>query len=244
MAPQQRYASLGLLVALPAEAQPLHPRKLDFTDLTQTAEGHHLIVSGAGSDNAQQAASRLVEQGVAGLISWGCAGALAPDLKPGDLIVPERIHGADGTGYATDTDWRRRFLQALSPAMPIKRGQLAESRHVVPGPAEKQALFAATNAAAVDMESAAVARVAQSHGLPFLAVRAIADTSAMAMPAAVLVALNPRGDVRLGKLLAHLARHPAQVGELIRLGRAFGAAVGTLRRVRQAAGTDFCFPPR
>jgi adenosylhomocysteine nucleosidase len=128
--------------------------------------------------------------------------------------------------------------------VPVKPGQLAESRHIVPTPAEKQALFATTNAAAVDMESAAVARVAQAHGLPFLAVRAVADTAAMAMPAAVLVSLNPRGDVRPGKLLAHLARHPAQVSELIRLGRAFGAAVGTLRRVRQVAGTDFCFPPR
>lgn len=235
--------SLGLLVALPAEAQPLHPRKLDFTELAQTAEGHRLIVSGAGPDHARQAAARLVEQGVAGLISWGCAGALASGLKPGDVLVPETIYGTDGAEYAVDAEWRERLLQTLS-AMPVKSGQLAESPHVVPSPAEKQVLFAATHAAAVDMESAALARVARAHGLPFLVVRAIADTAAMAMPAAVLVALNPRGDVRLGKLLAHLARHPAQVGELIRLGRAFGTAVGTLRRVRQLAGTDFCFPPR
>lgn len=236
--------SLGLLVALPAEAQPLHPRKLDFTELAQTTEGHRLIVSGAGPDNAHHAAARLVEQGVAGLVSWGCAGALAPGLAPGDLVVPESVYGTDGAEYAVDAEWRDRLLNALSPAVPAKPGQLAESRHVVPTPAEKQALFATTNAAAVDMESAALARVARAAGLPFLAVRAIADTSAMAMPAAVLVALNPRGDVRLGKLLGHLARHPAQVGELIRLGRAFGTAVGTLRRVRQLAGTDFCFPLR
>jgi len=118
---------------------------------------------------------------------------------------------------------------------------LLESPHFVPGPPEKRELGAATGAIAVDMESAAIAAVAAAHGLPFLAVRTIADPLSMRLPEAVTVALNPRGDVRLGTLLSHVLQNPPEMFELVRLGRAFGAAVTTLRRVRRLSGADCCF---
>jgi adenosylhomocysteine nucleosidase len=90
------------------------------------------------------------------------------------------------------------------------------------------------------MESAAVARVAASAGLPFLVVRAVADHAGMSLPAAVLHALDGRGDVALPRLLGYAIRQPAQFVELARLGRAFGAAAATLRRVRALAGDDLC----
>ena len=107
---------------------------------------------------------------------------------------------------------------------------------------DKQAVNRETGAYAIDMESAAVARTADRHQHPFLAVRAIADPAHMDFPAAVTRALNPRGDVRMGRLLGHLALHPQEIPGLIALGRAFGAAMNTLHQVRRAAGADFGFP--
>lgn len=235
---------LGLLTALPDEARSLHPARLRFGALAQTAEGHWLAISGAGPEHARAAAERLAAAGVAGLVSWGCAAALDAQLKPGDLVLPERILGNDGAILECAADWRAPFAEALSQDNTISLyvGTLAESPSVVASVAAKWAL-GQSGALAVDMESAAVARVAQAAGLPFLAARAIADTSDMAMPPSVMAALNPRGDVRLGTLLAYTLRHPGQVAELIQLGRAFGAAIRTLRAARACAGADFRFPP-
>ncbi len=234
---------LGFVAALPDEARSLTGQRPGFGDLLQMPGGHWLAVSGAGAENARLAAARLLEQGVAGLVSWGCAAALDPALQPGDLVLPEHILGADRTAVETDAAWRGRFAQALDGKLALFSGFLAESPLIVASVTAKWTLHQATGAIAVDMESAAVARLAQANGLPFLAARAIADTSAMQMPAAVMAALNPRGDVRLGGLLAYTLRHPGQVAELIHLGRAFGSAMATLRTAKSLAGADFCFPP-
>ncbi len=235
--------SIGFIVALPAEAGSLGRRRIGFNDLVELPEGHWLTVSGTGRDHAFKAAARLVELGVAALVSWGCAAALDPRLRPGALVLPKSILGAAGGEHAIDTEWRGRLARALSQTLPIHAGALIESEWIIPSGVEKQALFAGTGAVAADMESAAVARAAHSRGLPFLAVRTIADSAAMRLPDAVTAALSPRGDIVLAKLLSHSLRHPAQFIELARLSRAFGAATATLRRVRNLSGADCCFTP-
>lgn len=235
--------SIGYIVALPEEAGSLVRRRAGFDEPVSLEGGHTLIVSGTGPDHARLAAHRLIDQGASALVSWGCAGALDPRLNPGNLIIPEHVRGADGEILPVDTEWRSRLVQFLASSLLVLGGTLAESPHLVPSPSEKQALFAATGAIATDMESAAIARTAAEASLPFLAIRAIADSAVMTLPEAVIAALTPRGSARLGKLLGYSLRHPAQFIELARLGRAFGAAMATLRQVREIAGTDACFTP-
>lgn len=236
--------SVGYIVALPEEAGSLVRQRVRFEEPISLESRHHLIVSGTGPERAHRAARRLIEQGASALVSWGCAGALDERLKPGALLVPDLLRSADGTTLAADAAWRSRLTQALQPALNVTEGSLAESLHLVPGPPEKHALWASTGAVATDMESAAIARAAVAAGLPFLAVRAIADTAAMALPEAVIVSLSPRGDVRLAKMLGYGLRHPAQFIELARLGRAFSAAMATLRLVGKLAGADARFTPQ
>lgn len=237
--------SIGIIVALPDEARTLVRRRLGFDGLLELPEGHWLNVSGAGHARAREAASRLMERNVGGLMSWGCAAGIACHLRPGQLVLPEFILGEDGREHATDSTWRGRLSASLPAGFRAHGGLLTESTRVVATRAAKAALRAATGGIAADMESAAIARVAHAGNVPFLAVRAIADPAAMDFPSAVSLALNPRGDVRMTALLGQLARHPRQIGELIVLGRAFGAAMRTLTRVRRAAGPGFRFtaPP-
>lgn len=235
--------SIGIVVALPAEARSLVRRRLGFESLHALPGGHWLTVSGAGPERAHAAGARLIERRVSGLISWGCAAALVDSLQPGHLVLAETVVDETGDWHATDPVWRERLARNLPSEVNVHGGPLQGSRQVVDSRAAKAALHAATGHAAVDMESAAIARLARRHTLPFLAVRAIADDAAMALPDAVLRALNPRGDVRMTTLLGQLARRPGQLGELLALGRAFGAALSTLRQVRHASGPDFLFPP-
>jgi len=201
------------------------------------------MVSGAGPHNARIAAFRLIERKIGALVSWGCAAALDHSLNAGDLVLPERIVTPDGTGHAVSPGWRERAHHALKPTLRITSGPLWGSPEIVASSAEKQMLHSANGAVAVDMESAAVASVAEARGLPFLAVRAIADPACMSLPRSVTVAVDERGDVNLPKLLRHALSHPAEFVALARLGKAFNAAANTLRRTVHLLGSDFLLPP-
>ena len=98
-------------------------------------------------------------------------------------------------------------------------------------PAEKRALAKRTQAAATDMESAAQARLAQEHGLPFIAIRAIVDTASTDIPENVLKALDPQGDISVWKLLT--GTMPADWIKIVRLGIQFNAAQRTLKKTRK-----------
>lgn len=235
---------IGIVVALPAEARSLVDVRPAFDRIIAIQGGHHLTVAGTGSEWARQGAERLLASGAEALLSWGCAGGLSPTLKPGALVVPEIVLGADGTALATSETWRSPWRDRLARwQTPVtSAGILAESLRITASSEAKRSLAAATGAVAVDMESATLARFAARHDLPFLAIRAIADPVEMDLPRAIGIALDARGDVDLSRLLGHACRHPGQFLELARLGRAFAAAMRSLRRVRREAGEDFLYP--
>jgi adenosylhomocysteine nucleosidase len=97
--------------------------------------------------------------------------------------------------------------------------------------AEKARLFRETGAAAVDMESLAVAEAARARHKPFLAVRVIVDGAADSLPRAVTVAANEQGHLRIWRLIGALAREPAELGPLIRLARRYRTASQSLAAV-------------
>ena len=107
---------------------------------------------------------------------------------------------------------------------------LVESNAILETPAEKRALAKRTEAAATDMESAAQARLAQEHHLPFVAIRAIVDTTSTNIPENVLKALDPQGDVNLWKIITGTT--PKDWIKIARLGIQFNAAQRTLKKTR------------
>ncbi|QJD29320.1 phosphorylase family protein [Methylococcus geothermalis] len=224
---------IGLVVALPAECRTLTRRRPRRGEPVAVSDTLHLCLSGSGPDNAEKAAHRLAAEGCNALISWGCAGALRGHLASGDLVLPTEIACADGTVLPTHPDWHRGALR-YAETLPCKlsTGRLAASDGVIHGRDAKRALAATTGADAVDMESGAIARTATALKLPVLVIRAIADDAATAIPRSVLDALDPHGNTRLPRLMAHLARRPSEIPDLIRLALAFRAASATLRAMR------------
>lgn len=228
----------GIVVALPQELDTLTTRKIVKGDVISLSKNLFLAYSGAGADNAQIAAKKLVEQGAMQLMSWGCAAALSPNLQSGDLLLTNRLITAEGATLDIDSDWFRhvhRVLEKLAcqANFALRSGALLESKQLVAKSSEKQQLYQQKKALALDMESIAIAKVAQQHGLAFLAIRAIADPVHMNLPQAVSYALNAQGDVQIGKLLLFLLSHPFELSGLIALGKQFSSAKQTLKSVAQ-----------
>lgn len=159
------------------------------------------LVACAGAE-PETAARALLAAGATRLMSFGLAGGLDPALPAGTLILASEIIGADGR-RPTDAAW------AAALARPgMIRAPLLHSAAPLTTRAAKAAAFAASGAAAVDMESGAVARIAALAGVPMLALRAIADPAGRSVPAAAIRVIDAQGHLRPHALCAALALHP------------------------------------
>ena len=190
-----------------------------------------LMYSGAGAENARKAAELLVSKGATQLMSWGCAAALSPDLKMGDLVLADSLLSSDGLETAVNATWHQHAKNILGSTVVAYKGALFNSNKLVSTAEEKQAIYAKTGAIALDMESGAIAEVAQHYALPFLAIRAIADPASMDLPLAVSKALNENGEVEISKIIASLVFNPKEIPHLIQLGQYFQLAKRTLSSI-------------
>ena len=191
-------------------------------------------VSGARAAQAEARAAELVAGGAQALVSFGLAGGLDPALRAGDLVVSADVTAADGA-IRGDVDWAERVRAGLTSDLPHAGSVLGETS-VMSSPATKAQAFARTGALAVDMESMAVARTANAAGLPFIVVRAIADTAAHSVPDYAAAAIGADGRTRIGAVLRGVVANPARLAMLWTLATASRAAYATSRRVAPLIG--------
>jgi len=194
-------------------------------------------VGGMGRDRAEAATKRLLDRGAKAVVSWGIAGGLDPDLEPGTVVVPECVIDADRGQWHADSGWRDRLLAEIGDLVPISRGQMFHADEVVASPERKHHLHERWNVAAVDMESAGIARVAQGAGAAFLVIRVVGDVADQVLPKAVTKLSDEHGRLRAGAV-AGLVFRPRLWSTLLALGRANVAAGQSMRRVWAAAGPD------
>lgn len=182
-----------------------------------------LAVAGGGTpDGVFDAARRLVEQGATALISFGLAGGLDPALMPGALVVPEVIVD-QGTTFRCDAS-----LVAIMGGATVGRLTCADKAAVTV--LAKARLYRATGAAAIDLESAGVARAAQMCGVPFAVMRAVVDPAWRDLPPAAQVALDASGRIALRQVIGSIVRQPGQISSLLKLATDAAAARRTLRQ--------------
>jgi len=121
------------------------------------------IVSKAAR-SASEAKKRLYQQQL--IISGGFAVALGRERKVGRVLTPGLVIDA--------RDGSRTEITSGSGVL-VSFDAVADAE-------QKLKLGKAYRADAVDMEAAAVARGAQAHGIPFVAMKAISDEAGFAMP--------------------------------------------------------------
>ncbi len=179
---------LGSVTALAAEAAIAGRAAKAAPDETMAPM---VQFAGPGADRARRAARALIAEGSTALLSFGVAGGLDPALGPGTVVLADRLVGPDRSVLGADAEWRDRLLRAGRDRVVMKIGDIAGIDRPLQNPGDKASLFEATGAVAIDMESCAVAQIAQDAGVPFLAVRAIADPASRTVPEAAMRTLGP-----------------------------------------------------
>ena len=188
--------------------------------------GWLVVVGGGTAKGAARSARQAIAAGARGLVSFGLAGGLDPALDSGRLIVPDAVL-AHGRRWPVDAALLR-LLGGTTGHLCLGLDRIAATV------AEKRRLWEDTGAAAVDMESGAVAEVAAEAGVPFAVLRAICDPADRDLPPAAAVALDAKGRIAPGRLIRSLLANPAQIPALIGLARDAAMARRTLLTMAEA----------
>ncbi len=208
---------LGVIVALPAETAAFDAACIDR---------HAVIAAGIGSGRAEAAAVQALERGARRLLSFGLCGGLTSQLRRGDLLLPRRIVAREGE-WATGGAWRAQWSNALQDAHDIDALYCSD---VPVTSLDGKRELAARGFAAVDMESAGVARAAVQAGVPFVVLKAVCDPASRAVPAVALRMLDAAGQPRAAAIFDAVFAGPRAWRDLLALRCDFAAALASLRR--------------
>jgi adenosylhomocysteine nucleosidase len=160
----------AIIAALPREVKQLvrgwQQHRLPGKIIAYTNDFAVVACAGMGSARAALAVQAALSlKPVTALISAGLAGACDSALHVGDIVR---------AGAVIDARTGERFTNELFSETLITAARIASTK-------EKQRLYASYKASAVDMEAAAVARLAQAHNLSFRAIKSISDEASFEM---------------------------------------------------------------
>jgi len=184
------------------------------------------VICGGDGHNLVTSLARAMAAGCGGLISFGVAGGLAPDLKPGTCVIGSAILDEEGE-RATDARWASRLMKIIPDAV---HGPIVGVREPIAFASAKRDLHRQTGAIAVDMESQVVARAAARHGVPLAAIRVVIDPVERTIPRSALAGTRPDGTIDPLAVVRSLIRYPRDLGGLIRMSLDARAARATLVR--------------
>jgi adenosylhomocysteine nucleosidase len=213
---------IAFVCAMPMELRPLRRRlRLRKTGLGYTGRvGDRpvvAVVSGMGTSLAHAATVRLLDAvDVEWVIVVGIAGAIDNHTPIGMLVFPQLvIDGADGSEH-------RPTPLHIGDA----RGKLWTSDELLLDPA-LHADLRADGVLALDMETAAVAKVCDERGIPWSVVRAISDRAGDGSVDAEIVGLSyPDGRPNFPAIGRYLVRHRGGISRLLHLGKGANLAAG------------------
>ena len=203
---------IAIISALPGELKPLvreweHVR-INGVELWQTHRNHSEWIA-ACAGMGQQAATRafaVVEKSgpIDRIISAGWAGALHENLEVGKAYRAAGVVDLrTGERFLADGETEGAPWLVTSPS--------------VAGAADKRRLAAEYGAGLVDMEAAAIARLAAMRGIPFQCVKGISDGFGENLPDFNRF-ISPEGQLKLSKLLIFVLLRPWCWPALIRMG--------------------------
>ncbi|MBT9329795.1 nucleoside phosphorylase [Paracidobacterium acidisoli] len=213
---------IGIIAALPGELEDLVRGWRKHGKNMWTGQAHEMDCVAIAGGMGAEAASRACEQALAtgkldALVSVGWAGSLTCGLKPGDAVAVYDV---------LDVRTGERFVSAYP------KGQRLITLDHVARADEKRRLAESCKATLVDMEAAAVARIAAARNLAFYCFKGVSDGANDRLPDFGPF-IDAKGQLRMAKFLAHIALRPQYWPALKRLNehsKIAAAALGVLTR--------------
>ncbi|MDE0624785.1 MAG: hypothetical protein OXH99_00160 [Bryobacterales bacterium] len=207
------------LAGLPGLVRHRSPDVRWIASATIRGQEATLVANGAGRRAVSRGARALLaRRRFRGIVSAGFAGALDPGLDVGEVLVADRIlHG----GHA----YPARIPSACPPG--VRSGALLTADEVI-GTARAKRDLARGGARAVDMEAAAVARLAAVQKLPFYCVRSISDGADEDLPVDFNRALRADGSLSMWRVIRQAGCRPGAWRRLLGLARNAGTASRSL----------------
>ena len=200
-----------------------------FSGQIDPAHSLHVFCHGLGRAAAGRLEPVLDRVRPGALIIGGVVGALVSKWKVADVVLP-------GTLIEASTGRR------LSPTLPVGpfEGVLVTVSAVAADPQDKKQLRLAHDADWVDMESAALAALAERRGLRWVVVRAVSDTADHTLPADLAALVDETGRVRPLAAAKYVLLKPHRIGTMLRLGRDTAAAAEAMAVTMQQMLEDLC----
>ena len=181
------HRTLGMVCALKQEAEALST----WVPTSETYWHHHfrwihfqihsvqivIVVSKPGRKNAKKATRLLIEQSAPQwIINFGCAGAIAPHLNIGTMVVATST--AEYQIPLQPIHWvptEPLFQSLFQPDLNIHLGPIISANQNVTTKELKQKLYQNYQALCVDWESAPIMQVCHDRRIPATAFRVITD---------------------------------------------------------------------
>ena len=196
--------------ALKEEAAP-------FRKIAAGKPGTSILITGIGRENAGKSVHEFLATNSPKLVlTCGFAGGLNPELKTGDIV----FHADQNTEI--ESALRKTGARAV---------QFHCAERIAPTVKEKQELWRATGADAVEMESQIIRAICAAQKISSATVRVILDTAGEDLPLDFNLIVNAEQEIDFGKLALTLLKSPGKIPALIRLQKQSKAAAEKLADV-------------
>lgn len=251
---------IGLIAAMPEEIAPLLKR---FDNVSKENAGIFpfyrgrclgrevtLIRSGIGPVNAANATAALINlERPEFIINFGFAGGVLPGLMPGELVIAERVMLQRERLFSEQSGLDMKLAEKTRELL---KGELHPATFITTtGVKSKKELAVylpeGTTSPVIEMETAAVLKVALREGVPLLALRGISDDAAEELGFTVEEFTGPGMlDIRLYKVIWTICRKPWLIPQLMRLagnsGKASQAMAAAICTIIDKADTSLSVP--
>lgn len=224
---------IGIITAMPEETaavlkkaaksktEELKGRKILHCEIC----GHDIVLieAGMGMLNAGWAATVLAIHKPDLIISAGFGGAVLPGLSVGNVVAARQLLHSSTDGFE-EIEVGIYGRNSIAGTLGLSIGTFISCDVILDKKTLGTQLPGGTANPVVEMESAAVARVAGTQGIPFLGIRAISDAWDEELDFSINEFCDEQMKIRIPKVLATIARRPRIIPQLIRLARTSSVA--------------------
>jgi len=190
-----------------------------------------VVLTGVGPRLAalrSQEALRTDPESIQLCVSSGLTGALKGDYAIGQVLAAKSVRGEtmrdDVEGRTLECSGALVSFAEESGATLVNRFYTSE--RAIGTPEEKELLGKIADA--VDMESFEVLAEAAAAGVPAVAIRAVSDLAGESLPLDMNQVFTEKGQVSVPRVLGQVARHPAAMPGLMKLGKQSRTAAESL----------------